>query len=321
MTNKIVILDGYSANPGDLSWDEMKTLGDVVIYDRTNNDQVIGRAKGADIILTNKVNLGRKEIEQLPKLRYIGVLATGYNVVDIQAAHDNDIIVTNVPAYSTESVAQMVFAHLLTVTNRVEHYADLNRKGRWSENKDFCYWDNSLMELHGKTIGIIGLGNIGCRVADIASSFGMRVIALSRKNPKDLPNGIEKRNIDQLLSESDVLTLHCPLTDDTYQIINKETLRLMKSTAILINTGRGPLVNDIDVAQALESGSLAAYCADVMTVEPPKADNPLLGCKNAFITPHIAWASQEARKRLIDVATNNVKAFLEGVRQNVVSAY
>ncbi len=317
--NKIVILDGFTANPGDLSWDAIRALGDVEVYNRTAAGEVLERAKEANIILTNKVCLGRKEIEKLPLLRYIGVLATGYNVVDMQAAHEYGIMVTNVPAYSTESVAQMVFAHLLTVTNRVEHYAIQNRNGRWTSNKDFCYWDYPLMELFGKTIGIVGLGNIGRRVAAIALSFGMKVLAFTSKKSEDLPQGIEKCEMDELLSKSDVLTLHCPLTENTYQLINKDSLRQMKPTAILINTGRGPLVNDSDVAQALESGLLTAYCADVMTEEPPKSDNPLLSCEKAFITPHIAWATIEARKRLIEVASNNVKAFVEGRPQNVVS--
>ena len=315
---KIVILDGYAANPGDLSWNALRDMGELTVYDRTMPEDTVVRATGAEIILTNKVVLGRKEIEQLPQLRYIGVLATGYNVVDTQAAHEHDIVVTNVPAYSTESVAQMVFAHLLTVTNRTEHYALLNRQGRWSENPDFCYWDTSLLELSGKTFGIVGLGNIGHRVAQIALAFGMRVIALTSKSADALPPGIRKVDLQELFTTSDVLSLHCPLTDDNRHFINAQTLAVMKPTAIVINTGRGPLVNDADVAEALAAGRLAAYCADVLTEEPPKADNPLLCQPNAFITPHIAWATKEARLRLLSTVIENVRAFVGDCPQNVV---
>ena len=315
---KIVILDGYAANPGDLYWNALQDVGELTVYDRTMPEDTVVRATGAEIILTNKVVLGRKEIEQLPQLRYIGVLATGYNVVDTQAAHEHDIVVTNVPAYSTESVAQMVFSHLLTVTNRTEHYALLNRQGRWSENPDFCYWDTSLLELSGKTFGIVGLGNIGHRVAQIALAFGMRVIALTSKSADALPPGIRKVDLQELLTTSDVLSLHCPLTDDNRHFINAQTLAVMKPTAIVINTGRGPLVNDADVAEALAAGRLAAYCADVLTEEPPKADNPLLCQPNAFITPHIAWATKEARLRLLSTVIENVRAFVGDCPQNVV---
>ncbi|MDE6001966.1 MAG: D-2-hydroxyacid dehydrogenase, partial [Prevotella sp.] len=273
---KIVILDGYTANPGDLSWKGLESMGDVSVYDRTKPEETVARAAGADIILTNKVVIGRREIEQLPQLQYIGVLATGYNVVDITAAHEHGIVVTNVPAYSTESVAQMVFAHLLTVTNRTEHYAAQNREGRWSQKPDFCYWDTPLMELSGKTFGIVGLGNIGSRVAQIALAFGMKVKALTSKAADALPSNIQKADLHELLSCSDVLSLHCPLTDETHHLINTNTLNMMKPTAILINTGRGPLVNDADVAEALDSNRLRAYCADVMTEEPPHAAHPLL---------------------------------------------
>ena len=308
----IVILDGYTANPGDLSWKGLEALGEVTVYDRTKPEETVARAANAEIVLTNKVVINREVIAQLPQLRYIGVLATGYNVVDIEAARERGIIVTNVPAYSTESVAQMVFAHLLTVTNRTEHYAILNRNGRWSTNPDFCYWDTEMTELAGKTFGIVGLGNIGSRVAQIALAFGMKVKALTSKNADALPTGIEKASLEDLLATSDVVSLHCPLTEKTRQMINGETLRLMKSTAILINTGRGPLVDDQAVAKALEEKRLAAFCTDVLTEEPPKADHPLLKQPNAFITPHIAWATKEARGRLIQVATDNVRSFLSG---------
>ena len=317
--NKIVILDGFTAAHVDLSWELLEDIGELTVYDRTKPDETIERAKDAEIVLTNKVLLKRQEIEQLPKLRYIGVLATGYNVVDVEAAREHGIIVTNVPAYSTESVAQMVFSHLLTVTNRTEHYAIQNRKGKWTACPDFCYWDTPLTELAGKTFGIVGLGNIGQRVAAIAHAFGMHVIAYTSKGADQLPEYIGKRALSELFAESDVLSLHCPLTPDTKELINRQTLGLMKPGAILINTGRGPLVNDQDVADALNANRLRAFCADVLTEEPPRAGNPLLQCSNAFITPHIAWASREARVRLISVAINNVKSFVEGTPQNVVN--
>ena len=315
---KIVILDAYSANPGDLSWSPLEALGELTVYDRTRADETVARCAGAAVVLTNKVVLGRQELISLPELKYIGVLATGYNVVDTAAAKELGITVTNVPAYSTESVAQMVFAHLLTITNHTDYYAQQNRQGRWSRNADFCYWDQPLNELAGKTFGIVGLGNIGSRVAQIALAFEMKVKAVTSKAPDRLPVGVEKTDLPTLFSTADVLSLHCPLTSETRHLINDSSLVLMKPTAILINTGRGPLVNDADVAVALQANRLAAYCADVMTVEPPQADNPLLHCPNAFITPHIAWASVEARKRLLHIAIDNVRLFLEGCPQNVV---
>ena len=315
---KIVILDGYTANPGDMSWKELEELGTLAVYDRTRPEETVARAADAEIILTNKVIISREVMAQLPLLKYIGVLATGYNVVDIEAAHERGIIVTNVPAYSTESVAQMVFAHLLTVTNRTEHYAIQNRKGRWTSNSDFCYWDFPHMELAGKTFGIVGLGNIGRRVAEIALAFGMQVKALTSKSANTLPTGIKKADLEELLATSDVISLHCPLTDATRHLINYETLSRMRPSAILINTGRGPLVDDQAIASALAEGQLAAFCADVLTEEPPKADNSLLSQPNAFITPHIAWATQEARTRLLQVAISNVEAFLNAKPQNVV---
>ena len=326
---KIVILDGYSANPGDLSWKPLMKIGELTVYDRTRPEETAERAKDADIVLTNKVCLHRQEIDQLPQLKYIGVLATGYNVVDVDAANEHGIVVTNVPAYSTMSVAQMVFAHLLTVTNRTEHYAMQNREGRWAASPDFCYWDTDLTELAGKTMGIVGLGNIGSRVAEIANTFGMNVVALTSKEASEIPFYVEKRTLTELLKESDVVSLHCPLDAGTRYMINRQTLRSMKPSAILINTGRGPLVNEQDVADALRENRLRAYCADVLSEEPPRAEcladgclqnkNPLLECEHAFITPHIAWATKEARMRLIEVAINNVKAFVDNRPQNVVS--
>ena len=316
---KIVILDAYTANPGDLSWGSLKEMGEVTVYERTRREEIAGRAADADIVLTNKVVMDREMMALLPRLKYIGVLATGYNVVDIEAARERDIIVTNVPAYSTESVAQTVFAHLLTVTNRTEHYAQQNRQGRWAENRDFCYWDTELTELAGKTMGIVGLGHIGRRVAEIALAFGMQVKAMTSKKAEDLPAGIQKAELQSLLASADVVSLHCPLTEGTKHLIHRETLRLMKPSAILINTGRGPLVDDEALAEALNEGRLRAYCADVVTEEPPKADHPLLHAPNAFITPHIAWATVEARKRLLQTAIGNVEAFVNGHPVNVVS--
>lgn len=316
---KIVILDGYTANPGDLSWGSLKEMGEVTVYERTRREEIAGRAADADIVLTNKVVMDREMMALLPRLKYIGVLATGYNVVNIEAARERDIIVTNVPAYSTESVAQTVFAHLLTVTNRTEHYAQQNRLGRWAENRDFCYWDTELTELAGKTMGIVGLGHIGRRVAEIALAFGMQVKAMTSKKAEDLPAGIQKAELQSLLASADVVSLHCPLTEGTRHLIHRETIRLMKPSAILINTGRGPLVDDEALAEALNEGRLRAYCADVVTEEPPKADHPLLHAPNAFITPHIAWATVEARKRLLQTAIGNVEAFVNGHPVNVVS--
>ena len=315
----IVILDGYTANPGDLSWGSLKEMGEVTVYERTRREEIAGRAADADIVLTNKVVMDREMMALLPRLKYIGVLATGYNVVDIEAARERDIIVTNVPAYSTESVAQTVFAHLLTVTNRTEHYAQQNRQGRWAENRDFCYWDTELTELAGKTMGIVGLGHIGRRVAEIALAFGMQVKAMTSKKAEELPAGIQKAELQSLLASADVVSLHCPLTEGTRHLIHRETLRLMKPSAILINTGRGPLVDDEALAEALNEGRLRAYCADVVTEEPPKTDHPLLHAPNAFITPHIAWATVEARKRLLQTAIGNVEAFVNGHPVNVVS--
>ena len=316
---KIVILDAYTATPGDLSWGSLKEMGEVTVYERTRREEIAGRAADADIVLTNKVVMDREMMALLPRLKYIGVLATGYNVVDIEAARERDIIVTNVPAYSTESVAQTVFAHLLTVTNRTEHYAQQNRLGRWAENRDFCYWDTELTELAGKTMGIVGLGHIGRRVAEIALAFGMQVKAMTSKKAEELPAGIQKAELQSLLASADVVSLHCPLTEGTKHLIHRETLRLMKPSAILINTGRGPLVDDEALAEALNEGRLRAYCADVVTEEPPKADHPLLHAPNAFITPHIAWATVEARKRLLQTAIGNVEAFVNGHPVNVVS--
>ncbi|SET14344.1 glycerate dehydrogenase [Prevotella sp. kh1p2] len=317
---KIVVLDGFGANPGDLSWDALKQYGELKVYDRTATGEIEARAKDAEVVMTNKVALTADIMKQLPKLKLICVLATGFNIIDTKAAKARGILVCNVPAYSTDSVAQMVFAHILNITNHVDSFARENRKGRWSSNPDFCYWDEPLHELAGKTIGIVGLGNIGSKVAVIAKDFGMDVFAYTSKNSADLPQGIQKTTMKGLFAVSDILTLHCPLTDATRELINKETIAQMKHGAILINTGRGPLVNEADVAEALAKGQLSAYGADVMCSEPPAANNPLLAQPHAYITPHVAWATYEARTRLMAVTVENVKAYLEGRPQNVVNA-
>lgn len=315
----IVELDGYAANPGDLSWEPLKQLGELRLYDRTPPELVVERAKEADAILINKISIDEKILAQLPRLRYIGVLATGYNAVDVEAAARRGIVVTNIPAYSTDSVAQMVFAHILNITNRTAHYARQAREGRWSSNPDFCYWDTPLIELSGKTLGIVGFGNIGKSVAAIARQFGMDVFAFTSKNSTDLPEGVQKTTLEGLFATSDILSLHCPLTPQTKHLINAEALAKMKQGSILINTGRGPLVEEQAVADALASGHLFAYGADVMADEPPNADNPLFQQPNAFITPHIAWATFEARQRLMDICVANLRAFIEGKPQNVVN--
>lgn len=316
---KIVVLDGYGVNPGDLSWETLEALGDVEVYPRTAPEDVIDRCFNAEIILTNKVVINKQILVSLPRLKYIGVLATGYNVVDVDTASDLDIIVTNIPAYSTDSVVQMTFAHILTMTNRVEHYTQQNRNGRWSNNPDFVYWDTPLIELAGKTMGIVGLGNIGMKVAQLARCFGMEVYAFTSKASSLLPEGIQKTTFEGLLSVSDILSLHCPLNRSTREMINASSLAKMKEGALLINTGRGPLVNEADVAEALRSGHLGGYGADVMCQEPPAEDNPLFSAPNAYVTPHIAWATFEARKRLIAIAVGNVKAFIDGNPVNVVN--
>ncbi len=317
---KIVVLDGYGMNPGDLSWNQLEKLGDVMVYDRTAPSDVVKRSEGAEVLLTNKVILDRQVIDQLPDLKYIGVLATGYNVVDIEAAREKGIIVTNIPSYSTASVAQMVFSLLLAITNNVEHYTADNRAGRWSRNADFCYWDAPLTELAGKKFGIVGFGNIGSKVAGIALALGMKVLALSSKSADQLPAGVEKaEDLDQLLKESDVLSLHCPLTDSTKHLINADTLAKMKPSAILINTGRGPLVDEQALADALNKGALRGAGVDVLSCEPPTLDNPLLYARNCYTTPHLGWATFEARQRLMSIAVANVANFIEGTPTNVVN--
>lgn len=316
---KIVVLDGYGLNPGDLSWEDLSALGELTVYDRTDSDEILHRAENAEIILTNKTILTAGTIMNLPKLKYIGVLATGYNVVDTEAARSRQIVVTNIPAYSTESVAQMVFAHILNITNQVGYYAEENRNGRWCRSLDFCYWDQPLIELYGKKMGIIGLGHTGQATARIALAFGMQVFAYTSKSQQELQPGITKSSLDELFSTCDIVSLHCPLNHETRHIVNASRLNQMKTDAILINTGRGPLVNEQDMACALNNGTIKAFGTDVLCMEPADKNNPLLSARNAFITPHIAWATKEARERLMELCVQNIRAYLNGTPIHVVN--
>ena len=309
---KIVVLDGYGLNPGDLSWKGMEALGELVVYDRTSPSEVMERSANAEVLITNKTVITAEHMAALPQLKYIGVLATGYNVVDIDEARHRGIVVTNIPAYSTASVAQVVFAHVLNITQRVGYYANENAKGRWTNSIDFCYWDTNLIELEGKKMGIVGLGNIGQATARIAQAFGMEILVFTSKEQSALPEGMKKVTLDELFAQSDVVSLHCPLTPDTKEMVNAARLRTMKPSAILINTGRGPLVNEQDLADALNEGRIAAAGLDVLSVEPSVFGNPLFNARNCFITPHIAWATKEARTRLMDIAVNNLKSYQEG---------
>ena len=324
---KICILDAYTANPGDLSWDELASLAPLATYPRTLPQEVVMRAADAEIVLTNKTILDAEKIAQLPKLQYIGVLATGYNVVDLQAAKARGIVVTNIPAYSTYSVAQTVFAHLLNITHQIQRHSDMVHQGAWVNSPDFMFTAGTLHQLAGKSMGIVGLGNTGTAVARIALAFGMKVLAFTSKSEAQLalmfPQEVSQQQLlkvskDELFAQSDVLSLHCPLNEETAAFINPESLAQMKPTAILINSGRGPLVDEQALADALNEGRIAAAAVDVLSTEPPKADNPLLSAANCYISPHIAWATQEARATLIRIATDNVKAFLEGRPQNRV---
>lgn len=317
--HSICVLDGYALNPGDLSWNDIAGYGNFTLYDRTAPEDVIERAKDADILLINKINMSAEVISQLPNLKYIGEQATGFNNIDLQAAKERGITVTNIPAYSTESVAQLVFAHILNIANRVGHYADEVKQGRWTACKDFCYWDTPLMELKGKKIGIIGLGHTGSAVARIAESFGMEVYAYTSKNFLQLPHDIHKVGLEVLFATCDIISLHCPLTPDTQNLVNAARLKTMKRTAILINTSRGPVINEHDLAEALNKGTIAAFGGDVLSTEPPKADNPLLTAKNCYITPHVAWGTKEARSRLMTILKENIEAWLSGKPKNVVN--
>lgn len=309
---KICILDGYSLNPGDLDWSPVERLGDVTLFDRTSADKIVERAADADIVLTNKVPFSADTLRQLPRLRFICVLATGYNIIDTEAAARQGVVVANIPAYSTMSVAQMAFAHILNITNHVASYAREVADGKWTNCPDFCFWDSALTELAGKTMGIVGLGNTGMATARIAVAMGMKVVAMTSKSADTLPEGITPAPLDDVLASADVVSLHCPLTPSTRHLINAASIAKMKPSAILINTGRGPLVDEQAVADALNGGRLAAFGADVLSQEPPRGDNPLLSARNCFLTPHIAWATLEARTRLMSTATENVRQFIAG---------
>ena len=316
---KIVVLDGHTLNPGDLTWKDLEALGECTIYDRTAAEDTASRAVGAEIVLTNKTILSWKIIEELDDLQYISVLATGYNVVDVDAARHRSIPVSNVPTYGTESVAQMVFAHLLNLTQNVGHHARTVNEGRWNKCPDFCYWDTPLIELQGLTIGIVGFGRIGQATARLAQAFGMKVIAYDITSPSGKHEGCEMVKLEDIFRNADVISLHCPLTPDTANLINKQRLALMKPTAFLINTSRGPLVDEQALADALNGEKLAGAGLDVLSIEPATKHNPLLAAKNIYITPHIAWATQAARKRLLQVAVDNIASFLAGKPQNVVN--
>lgn len=317
---KIVCLDGHTLySVTDSRWERFKALAEVVVFERTSPDMVVERAKGANLILTNKVPIGADAIAQLPDLKYIGVLATGFNVVDIDAARKAGITVCNIPAYSTNSVAQLTFALLLAVVNKVEHYANEVSGGKWSACADFTFRDGEWTELAGKTFGIVGYGNIGKAVAAIASGFGMKVALYTSKQESELPESYVKMDLDELFAKSDVVSLHCPLSNETKNMVNRYRLALMKPSAILLNASRGALVDEGALADALNSGRIAGAGLDVLVGEPPKNDCPLLTARNCFITPHIAWASTEARERLFDIAIDNVKAFITGSPQNVIS--
>lgn len=316
---KIVVLDGYGMNPGDLSWDALKALGECVIYDRTSEADVIARAAGAEVVLTNKTEITADVMAALPELKYIGVTATGYNVVDIPAAKERGIVVANVPAYSTVSVAQMAFAHILNITQQVAYHSTEVKNGRWTKNEDFCFWDTPLTELSGLKIGIVGLGNTGMATARIALGFGMNVCVYTSKSQFQLPPDFKMMAKEEIFAECDIISLHCSLNEETRELVDAKRLATMKPTAILINTGRGSLINEQDLADALNNGVIYAAGLDVLSTEPPRADNPLLTARNCFITPHIAWATKAARERLMTVVVENVKAFAAGKPINNVA--
>ena len=315
----IVVLDGYTLNPGDLSWEPLTSLGRCAIYERTAPEDILQRAAEAEILLTNKTPIQRQTISQLPRLRYVGVLATGYNIVDVRAAREHGIPVANVPAYSTESVAQLVFAHLLNLTHHVDHHARTVREGRWSAAADFCYWDTPLIELKGLILGIVGYGRIGAATARIARAFGMRVLANDRTQARVEKDGLKWTPLDEVFRQSDVVSLHCPLTAETEGLVSRHRLTMMKPSAFLINTSRGPLVDETALAEVLGEGHLAGAALDVLSIEPPPLQNPLLSAPRCIITPHIAWATRAARERLLASAAANVRAFLERNPINVVN--
>jgi glycerate dehydrogenase len=314
----IIVLDGYTLNPGDLSWEDLQALGSCTVYDRTAPHELVARAAAAEILLTNKTRLTAASLEALPQLRYIGVLATGTNVVDLAAARARGIPVTNVPTYGTRSVAQMTFALLLELAHQTGHHARTVREGCWTRSTDWCYWDFPLLELDGLTLGIVGLGRIGRAVAELGAAFGMKVIASDPTAKAPLPF-VRMVELDALFRESDVVSLHCPLTPQTAGLVEARRLSLMKPTALLLNTSRGPLVDGPALAEALNTGRIAGAAMDVLVEEPPPADNPLLTARNCLITPHLAWATRAARSRLMQIAVDNVRTFLEGKPQNVVN--
>jgi glycerate dehydrogenase len=318
MQPTITILDGYTLNPGDLSWSAIEALGRCAIYDRTAPDEIIPRAQQSDAVLINKVEMGRRVITALPRLRYIGVMATGYDEVDLAAANERGITVTNAPSYSTESVAQFVFAHLLNLVQPVALHADAVRRGRWSQAPDWCFWDAPLIELAGLTMGIVGCGQIGHATARLAHAFGMRVVAHRGRYDPAL-EFVQFVDLDPLFRESDVVSLHCPLTHQTTRLVNRQRLALMRPTSYLINTSRGGLVDEAALAEALNAGRLAGAGLDALAVEPPLPTNPLLSARNCHITPHIAWATRAARHRLMDIVATNLAAFLAGEPVHVVS--
>jgi glycerate dehydrogenase len=315
---QIVLLDGYTNNPGDLSWADLEALGPCIIHDRTLPEEIIARATAAEIVLTNKTELSREIIERLPRLRYIGVLATGYNIVDTVAARERNIPVCNVPSYASRSVAQMTFAHLLNLTLRVADHGRGVAEGRWSRCDDFCYWDFPLVELADLTMGLVGFGRIGQATAEIAQAMGMNVIAHD-KTVAPFPK-VRFVDLDELFRQSDVVSLHCPLTPETRNVVNAERLAMMKRSAYLINTSRGPLIDEQALADALRVGQIAGAGLDVLSIEPPPADHPLLSAPNCCVTPHIAWATRAARARLLDTTVQNIRAFLAGQPRNVVNA-
>ena len=317
---KIVVLDGYTLNPGDLSWDGLEKLGAVIVYDRTPADKVVERARDAEIVFTNKTPLGEDILAQLPRLKFIGVLATGYNIINTDVAKKNGVIVSNVPGYGTASVVQLTFALLLELTQHVKHHSDAVRAGKWAKSIDWCFWDYPLVELEGKTIGIIGFGSIGEKVADIATAFGMNIIGSKRhRTDQSHRKNFKWAEIPELLAESDVVSIHTPLVPETQGLMNKENLALMKPSAFLLNTSRGPIIVDQDLADALNNGVIAGAGIDVLSKEPPNADNPLFTAKNCLITPHIAWATLEARTRLMAITVDNLAAFMDGKPVNVVN--
>lgn len=317
---KIVVLDGYTENPGDLSWDELGKLGDLTVYDRTADGDIVSRIGDAELVITNKTPISRDTLERCPSVRYIGVLATGYNVVDTGAAKEKGIPVTNIPAYGTETVAQYAISLLLEICGHVGHHSEAVHGGRWESCEDFCFWDFPMIELCGKTMGIIGYGKIGQAVGRIAQAFGMKVLAFANHRRPELESETCRyTDLEELLEKSDVISLHCPLFPDTEGIINRETIAKMKDGVIIINNSRGQLIVEQDLADALESGKVLAAGVDVVSTEPIKGDNPLLKAPNCIITPHISWAAKEARERLMNIAVDNVKQFLAGTPVNVVN--